>query len=74
MEMQQVGKFLIFLGLVLVILGLVLLFGKPLSFLGRLPGDIRVQRPNFVFYFPITTSLLLSLFLTLILYLISRIR
>ena len=70
--LQEIGKVLIILGLVIAVLGLLLTgFGK-LSFLGRLPGDIFIQRKNFTFYFPITTSILISLVLSLLLYLISK--
>ncbi len=58
------------MGIVLVILGLALM-GK-LPFLGRLPGDIRLQRDGFVFYFPITSMLIVSAILSLILTLLRR--
>ncbi len=74
MDMQQFGKILISLGLFLVLIGVVLYFARSFPFLGRLPGDIRIEKPNFVFYFPITTSILISLILSLVLYLISRFR
>ncbi len=70
--LQELGKILIILGIVIAVVGLLLTgFGK-LSFLGRLPGDILIQRKNFTFYFPITTSILISLILSLLLYLISK--
>jgi hypothetical protein len=46
--------------------------GDKFSWLGKLPGDIRVERENFRFYFPITTTLLISLVLTLIIYLVRK--
>lgn len=62
----DLGKILIFLGLVIILAGVFLLvFGK-IPFLGKLPGDIYVSRKNFTFYFPLATSLLLSLILSLI--------
>jgi len=64
------GKALVMVGIALVILGLALA-GK-LPFLGRLPGDIRIQRDGFVFYFPLTSMLLVSLILSLILTLWRR--
>ena len=64
------GKALVMVGIALVILGLALA-GK-LPFLGRLPGDIRIQRDGFVFYFPLTSMLLVSLVLSLILTLWRR--
>ncbi|MDQ7054243.1 MAG: DUF2905 domain-containing protein [candidate division KSB1 bacterium] len=72
--MQQFAKILISLGLFLVLIGVVLYVARSFPFLGRLPGDIRIEKPNFVFYFPITTSILISLILSLIFYLISRFR
>lgn len=72
--MQQLAKLLIVVGVSIAAMGVVLYLGNSLSFLGRLPGDIRLERPNFKFYFPITTSILLSILLSAILYLISRFR
>jgi hypothetical protein len=69
------GRVLIGLGMFLVLLGLLVTWGGRLG-LGRLPGDIRVQRGSFAFYMPLGTSLLLSLVLTALLnlvgYLLSR--
>lgn len=69
---EPVGRLLVLLGLFLVLLGLFLVYGKHIPFLGRLPGDIRIERDNFAFYFPITTSILLSILLSLLLYLFGR--
>ncbi len=70
---QQSGKILILIGLGIVLIGLVwYFFGNRLHFLGRLPGDIRLERENFRFYFPITTMILLSLLLSLLLQLIKK--
>jgi hypothetical protein len=74
MDTQPLGKLLIVVGGALILLGLVLYFGKGLGFLGRLPGDLRIERPNVRVYLPITTCILLSLLLSLISYLISRLR
>jgi hypothetical protein len=74
MDTQPLGKLLIVAGATLILVGLILYFGKGLGFLGRLPGDIRIERPNLRVYLPITTCLLLSLLLSLILYMISRFR
>jgi hypothetical protein len=72
--MVGMGRFLIVLGIILIALGLLLTYSGLFSFLrlGRLPGDIVIRRPNFQFYFPITTSIILSLLLTLILYLLRK--
>jgi len=74
METQQFGKILIVLGILILLIGAAFCFGKPLSYLGRLPGDIRIEKPNFRFYFPITTSILLSILLSLIFLIFSRFR
>jgi len=74
--MADVGRMLVLLGVVLVVVGGVLWLGGAvggkLPFLGRLPGDIHVERGNWSFYFPLTTSILLSIVLTLVLALLSR--
>jgi len=69
----QLGKFLVILGVVFAAVGLLLMAGSKLSFLGlgRLPGDIAYKGKDFQFYFPIVTCLILSLVLTLVLWLIS---
>jgi Protein of unknown function (DUF2905) len=64
--MPDVGKLLIIFGGVAVIVGLVLTLGLRIPYLGKLPGDISVDRGNVHFYFPIVTCLLLSLVLTLL--------
>jgi Protein of unknown function (DUF2905) len=63
------GKALVLIGLGIAGIGLLIMLGFPL---GRLPGDVAVKRDNFSFYFPITTSILLSIILTLILRLFRR--
>ena len=63
------GRFLIVVGLVLAGAGLLITLGVPI---GRLPGDIAVRRGNFSFYFPITTSILASIILTLLMMLLGR--
>ena len=72
--MVQLGRVLIIAGVVLIVLGIILTYSGALSFLklGRLPGDIAVKRENFHFYFPVTTSIVLSAILTLILYLLRK--
>jgi DUF2905 family protein len=72
---NDLGKLLIALGLALVCAGaLVLLAGRAHLPLGRLPGDITYRGKNTVVYFPLTTSIVLSVVLTLVLYVISRFR
>ena len=74
--MTPLGKLLIGFGLLLIVLGLLVSLAGPLAgklpWIGRLPGDIYIQRGSWSFYFPLATSLLLSLILTLIFSLLSR--
>ncbi|MDZ7362156.1 MAG: DUF2905 domain-containing protein [candidate division KSB1 bacterium] len=70
--MQELGKIIMLIGGVLLVVGAVLYFQKGIPFLGKLPGDILVQKKNFTFYFPLATSLVLSLLLTLFFYLFRK--
>ena len=73
--MNDLGKLLVGLGLVLVIAGgLLLLLGRTGIPLGRLPGDISYRGKNLSVYFPLGTSILLSILLSLVFYLLSRFR
>ncbi|MCB0660927.1 MAG: DUF2905 domain-containing protein [Saprospiraceae bacterium] len=64
---QESGKVIIFIGIAILCIGIIwYFFGNKLGFLGNLPGDIKIERDNFSFYFPITTMILLSLILNLI--------
>jgi hypothetical protein len=70
---MEAGKVLIYAGLFLLLLGLILLyFPKLFAWFGHLPGDIRMEREGLRVYIPIASSLLLSLILTLLLYLLRR--
>ena len=69
----QTGKYVIVAGILLILVGVVIYVGgNRLNFLGRLPGDIRYEKENFKFYFPLTTMLLLSGILNLILWIIKK--
>jgi hypothetical protein len=71
--MGELGKLLVVLGGILVILGLVLMLGGRIHFpIGRLPGDIIYHGKNTTFYFPVVTSILLSIVLSIIVYLVGR--
>lgn len=70
--MGDLGRLLILIGLALVAVGLWLSFGPPLPWLGRLPGDFTIRRGPLTIYLPLGTSLVLSVLLTLILYLLRR--
>jgi len=73
--MSDVGKLLMLIGGAIILLGVVfVLLGKTGLPLGRLPGDIVYRGKNTVFYFPLATSILLSVALSLVLYLVSRFR
>lgn len=69
---MSVGKIIVLIGLVLIVIGLLVQYSDKIPFLGRLPGDIRIENENVKIYIPITTSILISLLLTIILYLINR--
>jgi cell division protein FtsW (lipid II flippase) len=64
------GWMLLSLGLVIAVIGLVLILAPSIPWLGRLPGDIHIQRENFRFYFPLVTCLLVSLVLSLVVWLV----
>ncbi len=68
MDTNSISRLLVAAGAFIVIAGVVVLL------LGKLPGDIRVERENFRFYFPITTSIAISIILSVVLYLVSRLR
>jgi hypothetical protein len=71
------GKILIITGTILVLAGVLLLFKDSLpliKYLGRLPGDITIERKNFSFHFPIVTGIIISIILSLILYVINKLR
>jgi len=60
------GKMLILLGVFIILMGLLLLLGEKIPWIGRLPGDIIIRKKNFTFYFPLATSILISIILTLL--------
>ena len=60
------GKMLILLGVFIILIGLLLLVGEKIPWVGRLPGDIIIKKEKFTFYFPIATSILISIILTLL--------
>ena len=71
---QQTGKYIIVIGAIVLIAGVIVyLFGNKLHWIGRLPGDIRIEKENFRFYFPITTMILFSIIITVLVNLIKRI-
>jgi len=66
------GKMLIVMGILLIIIGILINTGLKIPWIGRLPGDIAVQRENFSFYFPLTSCIIISIILTLLFYLFRR--
>jgi hypothetical protein len=70
--MTGLGKTLIVIGLLIALMGALLTMAGKLPWLGRLPGDISIKRENFTFYFPLTTSIIISLILSLILWFLRR--
>lgn len=70
--MPEFGKALIILGIVIIGLGVLFIFGGRIPWLGQLPGDLYVQRGRFSFYFPITTCIVISAIVSLVLYLFRR--
>lgn len=70
--MAELGRTIIIFGIVLVGVGLLLTFSGRIPFIGRLPGDIYIRREGFVFYFPIVTSIVASILLSLIFSLFRR--
>jgi len=70
--MTDFGKVLVVIGVLLVVIGGILWSGIGRNWIGKLPGDIEYHRGNFSFYFPLATSILLSLVLTVILWLLKK--
>ena len=71
--MEQFGRLLVIMGVVLAVVGLLMMLGPRLPFrIGRLPLDFRYQRDNFTFYFPLGTSILVSIVLSLIFAALNR--
>jgi hypothetical protein len=71
-SIQYIGKFLILLGLIVSAIGGLLLLSGKIPWLGRLPGDILIQKKNFTFYFPLATSIFISIILTLLFWILGK--
>ena len=70
----QLGKYIILAGIAIVVVGIIVyFFSDKLNWIGRLPGDIRIEKDNFRFYFPVTTMIIASIILTIIVQIIKRI-
>lgn len=72
MEASNLGKWLIVIGVCIALSGILVIFSPKIPFLGKLPGDILVKKEGFTFYFPLASSILLSLLLSLVLYLLGK--
>lgn len=70
--MQPMGKALVIVGVVIAVVGLVLMFFDKVPIIGKLPGDIDIKRENFRFLLPITSSIIITVVLSLILWLLSH--
>ena len=71
---QQTGKYIIVFGIIIIVVGIIIyFFGNKLHWIGRLPGDIRIEGENTRFYFPITSMIIFSILLTIIVNLVRRI-
>ena len=70
--MSDLGKTLIILGCIIAAAGVLLVFSGKIPWLGKLPGDIYVKRENFSVFFPVTTCILISIIISLILWLIKK--
>jgi hypothetical protein len=71
-ELGSLGKILILFGLIIAGLGVIVVLGAKIPWLGRLPGDILIRRKNFTFYFPLATCIIINIILTLIFWLLKR--
>jgi uncharacterized protein HemY len=69
---QHVGKLLIVLGVIIIAVGGLLLFSGKIPYIGKLPGDILIQKKNYTIYFPLATSIIMSLIITLVFWLIGK--
>ena len=71
-EVNLIGKILIIFGLIMIAVGILFIFAGKISWFGKLPGDICLQKKNFSFYFPITTCILLSIIISFIIWLLGK--
>ncbi len=66
-EISGIGKLLITIGIIIIVAGLIISFMPKIPYLGKLPGDIHIKRKNFTIYFPLTTSIIVSIIASIIL-------
>jgi hypothetical protein len=72
MEVNMFGKVLIGIGLFFILLGFIFIVGTKINWFGRLPGDILIQKKNFTLYFPVSTSIIISVILSVLFWIITR--
>ncbi len=72
MNAQSAGKAVLLIGIIFVVFGLILMYIKKLPLIGHLPGDILIKKKNFTIYFPLTSSIIISLVISVIIYLLKR--
>jgi hypothetical protein len=73
-KLDHMGKFLIIVGIVCIVVGLLINYAHKIPFLGKLPGDIFIEKGNVKVYFPIATSILISILLSLLLFLYNKLK
>lgn len=71
-NISGLGKMIFIAGIIIAVVGLIIMFFNKIPFIGKMPGDIIIKKDNFTFYFPIVTSILLSIILSLIIYFLRR--
>ncbi len=71
-EMQHIGRLLVIFGAAIAAIGFIIVLSDKVPWLGRLPGDFVLQKKNFTFYFPLATSILVSLLLTILFWLLGK--
>ncbi len=69
---QHIGRLLMIIGLVVALIGALVMLSVKIPWIGKLPGDILIQKKNFTFYFPLATSILISILLTILFWLFGR--
>lgn len=71
-EWSAFGKVLVGLGILMIVIGGLFMLGGKIPFIGRLPGDIAIQKKTLSFYFPITTCIIISIIFSLVMWLLSK--
>ncbi|HAM39207.1 MAG: hypothetical protein A2474_05105 [Elusimicrobia bacterium RIFOXYC2_FULL_34_12] len=70
--MNYLGKILIIIGVILIIIGIAIVFNFRIPYIGKLPGDIYIKKDNFSFFFPLTSSIIISIIISFVLWLITK--